>query len=179
MIDLVSAYLPFATGGDAQTAYGLISISTADGIPLYDREKSDRRRVLTPEEVRHMNRMLVRTVEEGTGRRARIAGRQIAGKTGTTNDHRDAWFVGYVPDLTLGVWVGNDQNLPMKRVTGGTIPADIFADIMAEALKDRPAAALPQTAKPDALVRQEKLDSLLDRLETAATLTEPKPTPPS
>lgn len=179
MIDLVSAYLPFATGGEASSPFGLISISTAEGIPLFYQTPSSPERVLTAEEVRHMNRMLVRTVEQGTGRRARMTDRQVAGKTGTTNDHRDAWFLGYVPDLAMGVWVGNDQNYPMKRVTGGTIPAEIFADVMAVALRDRPIAELPQTAKPDDLVRQEKLDNLLDRLETVAAMSEPDATPPS
>ena len=116
-----------------------------------------------------MNKMLVHTVEQGTGRRARIAGRQIAGKTGTTNDHRDAWFVGYVPDLALGVWVGNDESRPMKRITGGTIPAEIFADVMAEALVGRPVAELPQTAKPDDMVRQEKLNIVLFQHAGAGT----------
>lgn len=178
MIDLVSAYLPFATAGDAHPPFGLLSISTANGIPLYDHSLAPARTVLTPEEVRHMNKMLVHTVEQGTGRRARIAGRQIAGKTGTTNDHRDAWFVGYVPDLALGVWVGNDESRPMKRITGGTIPAEIFADVMAEALVGRPVAELPQTAKPDDMVRQEKLNSLLDQLETVTTRVNTQTLPP-
>ena len=116
-----------------------------------------------------MNRMLMRTVEQGTGRRARVEGRTVAGKTGTTNDNRDAWFVGYAPGVTLAVWVGNDANQPMRDVTGGTLPADIFSDVMGAALADRPNADLPQTAKPDDVIRQDRLNSLLDQLENAAT----------
>jgi penicillin-binding protein 1A len=168
VLDMAAAYLPFATGGDAYDPYGLISIATAEGTPLYYRETPSPRRVLSPEEVRHMNRMLVRTVEQGTGRRARVDGRTVAGKTGTTNDNRDAWFVGYAPGVTLAVWVGNDANQPMRYVTGGTLPADIFSDVMGAALADRPNADLPQTAKPDDVIRQDRLNSLLDQLENAA-----------
>jgi penicillin-binding protein 1A len=172
VLDMAAAYLPFATGGDAYDPYGLISIATAEGTPVYYRETPRPRRVLSPEEVRHMNRMLVRTVEQGTGRRARVGGRTVAGKTGTTNDNRDAWFVGYAPGVTLAVWVGNDANQPMRYVTGGTLPADIFSDVMGAALADRPNADLPQTAKPDDVIRQDRLNSLLDQLENAATTAE-------
>lgn len=167
VIDMAMAYLPFATGGDAYDSYGLLSIATAEGTPLYYRDPMQARRVLSPEEVRHINRMLVLSVEHGTGRRARVDGRTIAGKTGTTNDNRDAWFVGYAPGVTLAVWVGNDSHAPMRHVTGGTLPADIFSDVMAAALSDRPSARLPQTAKPDAIVRKDRLNSLLDQLEDA------------
>lgn len=165
VIDMAEAYHPFATQGDAYPGYGLISIATGDGVPLYDHARPNPQPRLTPEEVRHMNRMLVRTVEMGTGRNAQVKGRQVAGKTGTTNDHRDAWFVGYAPGTTLAIWVGNDENLPMKQVTGGTIPARIFSDVMTATLAVRPAAELPQAAKPDWAVRQTQLSSLLDRLE--------------
>ncbi|MGJ8561249.1 MAG: transglycosylase domain-containing protein [Litorimonas sp.] len=169
VIDIATAYLPFATSGDAYESYGLISIATAEGTPLYYREQAQPRTVLTPEEVRHINRMLVLTVEHGTGRRARVEGRTVAGKTGTTNDNRDAWFVGYAPGVSLAVWVGNDGNEPMRQVTGGTLPADIFSDVMTVALADRPYASLPQTAKPDDVVRKDRLNSLLDQLEDATT----------
>lgn len=174
VIEMAGAYLPFATGGDAYDNYGLISIATAEGTPLYYRERPQPRTVLTPEEVRHINRMLVRTVKQGTGRRAQVEGRTVAGKTGTTNDNRDAWFVGYAPGVTLAVWVGNDRNDPMRDITGGTIPADIFSDVMSVALADRPQAGLPQTAKPDDVVRQDRLNSLLDQLENAATTGVPR-----
>jgi penicillin-binding protein 1A len=169
VMDMAEAYLPFATSGDAYESYGLISIATADGTPLYYRERAAPRAVLTPEEVRHINRMLVLTVQHGTGRRARVDGRSIAGKTGTTNDNRDAWFVGYAPGVSLAVWVGNDANDPMPYITGGTIPAEIFSDVMTAALADRPMAELPQTAKPDDVIRQDRLNSLLDTLEGATT----------
>ncbi len=139
------------------------------GVPLYDRLSPEPTRVLNPEEIRYMNRMLVRTVQAGTGRRAQVNGRSVAGKTGTTNDNRDAWFVGYAPGLSLAVWVGDDDNAPMKRITGGTLPADIFSDVMGVALETRPMAELPQIAKPDNILQQSSFNALLDRWENAAS----------
>ena len=69
-----------------------------------------------------MNNLLAAVVDHGTGRRARLL-RPAAGKTGTTQDYRDAWFIGYTPDLVAGVWLGNDDNSPMNQVTGGSLPA--------------------------------------------------------
>jgi penicillin-binding protein 1A len=167
MIDLARAYQPFGTMGYQAEPHALLSIATADGTPLYDRTPTEERRVLNPSELRLMNRMLVRSVEQGTGRAARISGRDIGGKTGTTNDNRDAWFVGVAPDLSLAVWVGDDDNQPMRGVTGGTIPARIFADVMGAALEDRPRATLPQAPEPDWAIRQAEFNSLLDTLEAA------------
>jgi len=169
VIDMAEAYLPFATAGDASSGYGLLSISTGEGVPLYDRLSPEPTRVLNPEEIRYMNRMLVRTVQAGTGRRAQVNGRSVAGKTGTTNDNRDAWFVGYAPGLSLAVWVGDDDNAPMKRITGGKLPADIFSDVMGAALGTRPMAELPQIAKPDNILQQSSFNALLDRWENAAS----------
>jgi len=86
-------------------------------------------------------------VERGTGRRARIAGRDVAGKTGTTNDYRDAWFIGYVPDMVTGVWVGSDDNTSMSRVTGGSIPAQVWQDIMGEVVKTLPSGLRAAAAR--------------------------------
>ena len=117
-----------------------------------------------------MNRLMLHTVQAGTGGRARIPGRDIAGKTGTTNDFRDAWFVGYHPDLVTGVWVGNDENAPMKRVTGGTIPAEIFHDYMQGTLQYWPKAELMAASQPSWPSRQldrknQSLDTLLSNIE--------------
>ncbi len=143
VLDLTAAYLPFANWGDYAEPYGIISISTAEGTPLYYHTRPDRVEVVSKTGLRHINRVLKTTVERGTGTRARIAGRDVAGKTGTTNDYRDAWFVGYVPDMVTGVWVGADDNTPMKRVTGGSIPAQIWQDMMADVVKPLPNRKLP------------------------------------
>ena len=89
-----------------------------------------------------MNDLLRAVIAWGTGRHADI-GRPAAGKTGTSQDFRDAWFVGYTPDLVTGVWVGNDDNSPMKNVTGGSMPAEIWKGFMSEALKGVAPRTLP------------------------------------
>jgi len=131
---LAESYLPFANWGTQRQAYGILSISTDDGTPLYDRVAPNGAVVLNAAELADMNYMLTEAVERGTGRRARVDGHQIAGKTGTTNDFRDAWFVGYAPDRVTAVWVGDDENMSMKKVTGGSIPAMIFNDVMSQQL---------------------------------------------
>ena len=121
--------------------------------------------MLTAPELADMNYMLTEVVERGTGRRARIDGHMIAGKTGTTNDFRDAWFVGYAPDRVTAVWVGNDENSEMDEVTGGTLPAMIFQETMAAQLADAPAAKLPISTQPDWARKDAQLQNLLSRLE--------------
>jgi len=162
---LAESYLPFANWGAKREAYGILTISTADGTPLYDRAAPKSAIVLTAPELADMNYMLTEVVESGTGRRARIDGHMIAGKTGTTNDFRDAWFVGYAPDRVTAVWVGNDENTEMDEVTGGTLPAMIFQETMTAQLSDAPAAKLPISTKPDWARKDAQLQNLLSRLE--------------
>lgn len=163
---VAESYLPFANWGTQRAAYGILSISTADGTPLYDRVAPNGAIVLSPNELADMNYMMIEAVERGTGRRARVDGHMIAGKTGTTNDFRDAWFVGYAPDHVTAVWVGDDTNAPMAKVTGGSIPAMIFADTMKAQLVDAPAARLPVSVEPDWARKDAQLLNLLDQLET-------------
>ena len=162
---LAESYLPFANWGAKRDAYGILSISTADGTPLYDRAAPKGAIVLTAPELADMNYMLSEVVERGTGRRARVDGHMIAGKTGTTNDFRDAWFVGYAPDRVTAVWVGNDENTEMDEVTGGTLPAMIFQETMAAQLSGAPDAKLPISTQPDWARKDAQLQNLLSRLE--------------
>jgi len=164
-LDMAESYLPFANWGTLREAHGILSISTADGTPLYDRIAPAGPQVLGAQELGDMNHMMVDVVESGTGRRARIDGHVIAGKTGTTNDFRDAWFIGYTPDRVTTVWVGNDDNSPMQNVTGGNIPAMIFADTMAAELSETPEARLPVSNKPDWAQKDVKLNNLLKQIE--------------
>ena len=164
-LELTSSYLPFANWGLRQDSYGIISISTADGTPLYDYIAPKPMPVLTSKDLSDMNLMMTRTVEQGTGRRAAVKGYHIGGKTGTTNDFRDAWFIGYAPDIVTGVWVGSDDNGEMKKVTGGTLPAQIFHDYMTESLKDQPVVKLPISRKPEWVKRNAQLNNLLDKIE--------------
>ncbi|HFB54977.1 MAG TPA: PBP1A family penicillin-binding protein [Hellea balneolensis] len=153
LITLSAAYVPFANWGYKVEAYGLEAIYSTDGHMLYTHEVPPKIQVLNSDVLGKMNMMLKTTVARGTGRAARISGQDIAGKTGTTNDYRDAWFVGYVADYVAGVWVGNDDNSKMARVTGGTIPARIWQKFMAETLKDHPPTALPIAHKPGDIAR--------------------------
>lgn len=166
-LELTSAYLPFANWGDYAQPYGILLISAASGAPIYHRPAPERRKVIPSTSLGHINRIATQTVEAGTGRRARLPGRDVAGKTGTTNDYRDAWFIGYIPDLVTGVWVGNDDNSPMKRVTGGNIPAMIWKDMMEPFTQDRPAARLPVSYPPVRAGTSNTLDVLLSDIETA------------
>ena len=162
---VAESYLPFANWGTRREAYGILSISTADGTPLYDRVAPNGAVVLNAQELADMNYMMLEAVERGTGRRARVDGHMIAGKTGTTNDFRDAWFVGYAPDRVTAVWVGDDGNASMNQITGGTIPAMIFKDAMTAQLADTPPARLPVSTEPDWARKNAQLKNLLDRLE--------------
>jgi len=162
---LTESYLPFANWGLRKPSYGILSISTADGTPLYDYQAPELNPVLSSTELSDMNLMMTRTVERGTGRRAAVKGHHIGGKTGTTNDFRDAWFIGYTSDIVTGVWVGADDNSSMDKVTGGTIPALIFHDFMSEKLAGQQAARLPISPEPEWVRRNAQLNSLLDRIE--------------
>ncbi len=142
LIELTGAYAHMAANGAIVYPYGIIEIDTALGEPIYQREASVSGVVLAPDVVGMMNEMLEGVIDHGTGGAARI-GRPEAGKTGTTSDYRDAWFMGYTPDLVTGVWVGNDDNTPMKKVTGGTLPASIWHNYMIAALKDTPPHPIP------------------------------------
>jgi penicillin-binding protein 1A len=140
-LELVTAYAPFANGGVGVVPHVITKISTPSGKILYQRRGSGIGRVMTPEANAAMTHMLVQTVTAGTGTGARLANWPMAGKTGTSQDYRDAWFVGFTADLVTGVWIGNDDATPMKRATGGGLPARIFKSFMAEA--ERPFAPRP------------------------------------
>lgn len=142
LLEMTSAYAHLAADGARVTPYGITEIQTASGQQLYKRQGSLGGMALRPDIVGMMNDLLMGVVERGTGRGARI-GRPAAGKTGTTSDYRDAWFMGYTPDLVTGVWVGNDNNTPMKKVTGGGLPAMIWRVYMVNALGGTPATGLP------------------------------------
>jgi len=126
-IDMASSYATFANGGYAAPAYAILEVRNSDGDLLYRRERDEAaaepKRVLPEEQVHMMNDILVNVVEAGTARRARIDGVVAAGKTGTTNAYRDAWFVGYTGNFSTAVWVGNDDFTSTRRVTGGSLPA--------------------------------------------------------
>ena len=135
-LEMAQAFAPFANGGFAAKGYAVERIRTASGRVLYDHgvDRSLRRAVVGTPGLQYMNQMMRKTIQSGTGTRARVQGYDIAGKTGTTSDYRDAWFVGFTGGFVTAVWVGKDDNKPMKRVTGGNAPAAIWANFMTQAL---------------------------------------------
>lgn len=128
VIDMATAYSAIANGGYATWPHAIKEIYTRDGYQLYQREADTENRILDAGAVKDLTKMLEKVISQGTGRRAEISG-FAAGKTGTTQDYRDAWFVGFTDEYVIAVWVGNDDNSPMKGVTGGTLPAEIWRKI--------------------------------------------------
>jgi penicillin-binding protein 1A len=117
LLELTAAYAPFFNGGNRVVPFGL------------DKTPHQGEPVISAGEAAMMARMLGAVVSRGTGRAAAVPGRVVAGKTGTTQDFKDAWFIGCVEGVLIGIWLGNDDNLPMKGVMGGGLPARLFHDI--------------------------------------------------
>ena len=130
VIDMATAYSVFANGGYATWPHAIREIYTRDGYQIYVHEGDYENRIIDKKDAKQLTKMLENVIEKGTGRAARLPF-LAAGKTGTTQDYRDAWFVGYSDELICAVWVGNDDNSPMKGITGGTLPAKIWKEIMA------------------------------------------------
>lgn len=129
VLDLATAYLSIANGGYAVWPYAISEIYSKDGIQLYQRNFSEPLKILDETTVSHITDMLENVIKTGTGKKASLPC-FTAGKTGTSQDYRDAWFVGWTPTYVAAVWVGNDDNSPMDNITGGTLPAQIWKKIM-------------------------------------------------
>ncbi len=147
LLELVSAYAPFANGGLGIWPHGITEIRDKDGRILFRRSGSGPGRVMSPQLCGAMNQMLQGVIGHGTGVGAALP-RPAAGKTGTTQDYRDAWFVGYTADLVAGVWLGNDDDEPMNRVTGGSLPALAWRRFMLAATQSTPVRPLPGLPSP-------------------------------
>ena len=145
LLEMTGAYAPFSNGGYAVLPYVVQRIRTPKGDVLFDRSGSSPARVLSIESVAMMNYMLQATVEMGTGTRAALAGWPAGGKTGTSQNFRDAWFIGYTANLTAGVWVGNDTDAPTKHASGANVPAEIWSKFMTKAHQGVPVQQLPGT----------------------------------
>ena len=141
-LELTAAYVPFANGGFRPKVHFVSRITTASGKLIYEHRPAKGPRVARAEIVGMMNAMMKETVDEGTARKAAF-GWPAAGKTGTSQKSRDAWFVGYTANLTTGVWFGNDDGKPMKAITGGQLPAMAWHSFMSAAHEGVPVAALP------------------------------------
>src|SRR6266702_632241 len=142
-LELVSAYATFANGGLAVSPHIVERIRGADGKTLYGRSQQQLGRIVDAHYVGMMNAMLHETLVSGTARGANLPGWQAAGKTGTSQDFRDAWFIGYTSRLVAGIWLGNDDNSPTKRAVGGGVPVEIWSRFMRVALAGTAPTALP------------------------------------
>ena len=143
VLELVAAYAPFANGGIGIAPHIVARVRSAGGKVLYQSRQPYLGRVLDARHVGMMNAMLQETLSTGTARKAEVPGWHAAGKTGTSQDFRDAWFVGYTGHLVAGVWLGNDDNSPTRKTTGGGLPAEIWSRFMKAAHQGQPVADLP------------------------------------
>ena len=152
LLELTSSFVPFSNGGYPVSPFAVTRILTRDGRVIYERNGSGFPRAITDHDLYSMNRMMRLVVTGGTGTAAAFPDFDIAGKTGTSQDYRDAWFIGYTSELIAGVWVGNDDNAPTKKVTGGLLPAEIWHNVMEPAhhgLTPRPLPGTPLVALRD------------------------------
>jgi len=147
LLELSGAYAPFANGGQAVLPYAIESITDREGRPLYVREGGGLGTVVSPEALGVMNHMMREVILRGTGTAAAF-NYPAGGKTGTSSDFRDAWFMGFTADFITGVWVGNDSGDGMKRVTGGGLPAQVWRDVMVAAHVGRTPKELPGLQPP-------------------------------
>jgi penicillin-binding protein 1A len=172
-LELTNAYVPFANGGFATQSYVVKRIVTREGQVLYERKGDGLGRVIPAKYLSDMSRLFRAVVQDGTATKAQLLGFDVGGKTGTSQDYRDAWFVGFTPYMVTGVWMGNDDNSPTNKVTGGSLPAQVWRDVMEPAHAGFMPVALPGSPEPQtASVQQDVTD-----VETDLALPEPPPKP--
>jgi len=178
VLDHTGGYATFVNGGKAVTPHSILEVRTGTGdlIWRFDRDGKKPVQVITPQVANDMNMMMSKVVEEGTARRAQLDGIKAAGKTGTTNAHRDAWFVGFTGNFVLGIWYGNDDYTPMQQMTGGSLPAQTWKEIMAYAhqgieLKPIPGLGPQQPTAPRQVVADGKKDGVTSEARPISVLT--------
>ncbi|HEY0293042.1 MAG TPA: penicillin-binding protein 1A [Hansschlegelia sp.] len=155
-LELASAYAPFANGGFEAKPYIVRSVKTAQGEPLYKRPTTEPKMIVDDERVGMMNSMLSETLSAGTARGASLPGWQAAGKTGTSQDFRDAWFVGYTAQFVTAVWLGNDDNSPTNHASGGGLPVEIWSRFMKRAHDGMQVGLLPGDWSPHVAASQDQ-----------------------
>lgn len=147
-LEMAQAYSAFANGGYRVQAFGLERIRTKGGKVLYERKPPTLTPAVANPALSELNGMLRTVLTQGTGARAAFPGYDLAGKTGTTSDYRDAWFCGFTGGFTTVVWMGRDDNKPMGRITGGLAPAELWKMVMSRAVKRAPVTAIPPGPPP-------------------------------
>ncbi|WP_333824934.1 transglycosylase domain-containing protein [Pinisolibacter sp.] len=170
-LEITAAFVPFSNGGLGIVPHIVTRITSADGKVLYARKGSGIGRVIDPVPLAEMNTMLAETLASGTARKAQIPGWPAGGKTGTSQDFRDAWFIGYTGMLTTGVWLGNDDGAPTKRGTGGSLAAVVWQRFMLDAHRGHQAVAIPGSSLPTTIERLAGAPSSADAALPAASAT--------
>ncbi len=130
-LELMKGYVILLNGGVQAQPYGILEIRNTSGELLYQHKPLEPLQVIAPELSKTMRKMMTKVVESGTGKKAYLGYVDHGGKTGTTQRHQDAWFIGFKGNLVAGIWLGNDDSTPMDRVSGGTLPADLWGKVMA------------------------------------------------
>lgn len=159
-LEMTAAYVPFANGGYSVIEHAIERISNANGEVLYERQSSGTLPAIAPFALGLMNSMMEKTLTIGTAKRARLPDRPAGGKTGTSQDFRDAWFIGYTANLVTGIWMGNDDNSPTKRASGGNLPATIWHDYMLPAHEGVPVASLVGASESREILAQQNTTDL-------------------
>lgn len=149
LLEMTGAYAGILNGGSSVEPYGLVSLTLkGEDDPLLEQEGGIGERVISQKAARQLTYMMSQVIERGTGTRAKLPDRPAAGKTGTTQAARDAWFIGFTADYVVGVWMGYDDNTPLTGVTGSGLPAEIWREVMVRVNEDVPPKPLP-TAQPN------------------------------
>jgi penicillin-binding protein 1A len=148
LVEMTGAYAGILNGGSSVAPYGLVELSLRrnPSVPLMGAGGGIGERVIRDESAAQLTWMMHQVIEQGTGQRAKIDGWQIAGKSGTTQGARDAWFIGFTADYVTGVWMGYDNNTPLSGVTGGGLPAEVWHETMTRVLDGMIPLPLPMTA---------------------------------
>lgn len=170
-LELTAAYVPFANGGFLPQLHIVRRVTTTDGKLLYGFKEKEPQRVIKPELVGMMNVMMQNVVETGTGRKAAF-GWPAGGKSGTTQNARDAWFVGYTSNLTTGVWFGNDDGTAMRNATGGSLATLAWHDFMAAAHEGIRPVPLAGVARYQPIQPEDQLDTQPDQSSDSMPLAE-------
>jgi len=190
-LELTAAYVPFANGGEGILPFIINRIRTKSGEIIYQRLGSGPGKVIKDKPLDQINDLLASVTRSGTGVNANFGDRPVAGKTGTSQGFRDAWFVGFTAQLTTGVWVGNDDSSPMKRVAGSGLPLTIWKSFMAPAHEGFPVVALPGSklppiksidqllarANPETIVTVQAITPVIAQPSPPAVFQEQKPAP--
>ena len=163
LLELTAAYDILANNGNGVFVHGIRSIENTEGKSLFTRKIQGPGKILNPNTVNVMTKMMEETIRNGTGRKARID-RPAAGKTGTSQSLRDAWFVGFTSSIVVGVWFGNDDDSPMEKITGGTAPAVLWSDFMEKAHKNIQPKALNYNKDGNSIIEtKNKIKKIIEK----------------